>query len=101
MTYDLFSQPPNFDTATFAGSDYVPKFDNERLRGQIKKVYELMKDGKWRTLDEIATKIREPHASVSAQLRHLRNKHGMTIEKQVRGERENGLWEYQMMDKIR
>ena len=34
----------------FDGSDYSEKFDLARLTGQIARVYNLMKDGEWRTL---------------------------------------------------
>ena len=39
--------------AEFNGPDYNPKHDKLRLRGQIRRVYNLMKDSKWRTLKEI------------------------------------------------
>ena len=58
--------------ARFDGPDYVPKRDDVRLSGQIKRVYELLLDGRWRTLQEIADATGDPHASISAQLRHLR-----------------------------
>jgi hypothetical protein len=56
----------------FDGAAYVPKRDDARLSGQIERVYRLMRDGEWRTLDEIARATGDPQASVSAQLRHLR-----------------------------
>jgi len=56
----------------FAGSDYDDSRDRRRLTGQIQRVYRLMSDGEWRTLDEIAQATGDPPASVSAQLRHLR-----------------------------
>ena len=43
-----------------------------RLSGQLLKVFELMKDGRARTLAEIADRTRHPEASVSARLRDLR-----------------------------
>ena len=88
----------DFKTARFNGSDYNPTFDNARLTGQIKRIYALMIDGKWRTLAEIETATGDGQASISAQLRHLRKdrfgKH--TVNKRSRGERENGLFEYQL-----
>lgn len=94
----LFDMPVEFSKATFNGSDYVPKFDDTRLRGQIKDIYELMKDGKFRTLREISDLTGHPEASVSAQIRHLKKaRHGShVVNKQPRGEREKGLWEYQL-----
>lgn len=80
----------------FNGAVYDPEFDDDRLERQLGRVWEAVRDGKWRTLREIATKTRDPEASVSAQLRHLRKQRfgGYTIEKRNRGERSVGLYEY-------
>lgn len=85
--------------ADFDGPDYEPAFDKARLTGQIKRVYGYMSDGRWRTLTEIADATGDPEASVSAQLRHLRKqKFGShTVEKQPRGDRAAGLWEYRLV----
>ena len=61
-----------FNEGYFNGSDYDPAIDTDRLRGQIRDIYDLMKDGRWRTLEEISQLTKHPQASVSAQLRHLR-----------------------------
>jgi hypothetical protein len=91
---DIFTAP------IFDGSDYSPKFDDERLKGQIKKIYDLMIDGKWRTLGEIEQLTNYGQASISAQLRHLRkDRFGSHIlNKRSRGERKNGLFEYQLIN---
>lgn len=39
---------------------------------QLEQIRDLMIDGKWRTLQEIADRTDYPEPSVSAQLRHLR-----------------------------
>ena len=85
--------------AEFNGSDYVPAQDKARLTGQIKRVFDLMRDGRWRTLSEIESTTGDPSASVSAQLRHLRKpKFGQhTIDKRTRGKRDSGLWEYKLL----
>jgi hypothetical protein len=92
MQLDIFTH------ARFNGPAYSPAFDKKRLTGQLERVYNLMIDGRWRTLDEIAIATGDPHASISAQLRHLRkprfNAH--TVEKRPRGDRSNGLWEYRL-----
>lgn len=82
----------------FDGSDYLPERDNERLTRQHDKVFNLMKDGEWRTLDEISEAIKEPQASISAQLRHLRKARfgGHTVNKVYQG---NGLFKYQLIVK--
>ncbi len=85
-------------TIDFDGPCYVREFDHTRLTGQLARVYNLMKDGRWRTLGEIESLINEPQASISAQMRHLRKSRfgSHTVDKQPRGNRENGLWEYRL-----
>lgn len=80
----------------FNGPDYVHERDAPRLTKQIERVKELMKDGRWRSLPQIAKATNDPEASISAQLRHLRKKRfgGHTIEKRYQG---NGLFEYRLL----
>lgn len=87
------------DKPRFNGPDYDPGLDKDRLTGQIKRVYECMKDGMWRTLDEIHVATGDPQASISAQLRHLRKPRfgGFSVEKRRRGEPSNGLYEYKLV----
>jgi hypothetical protein len=96
---DLFGDDPDFSHSRFNGSDYNPDKDDVRLRGQILRIYKLMKDGKWRTLYEIEAGTGDPQASISAQLRHLRKKRfgSNTVNKRPRGLREGGLFEYQLV----
>jgi hypothetical protein len=83
----------------FDGSDYDPKYDRVRLTGQIQRVYDVIKTNKWFTLDEIHQLTGDPHASISAQLRHLRKERfgSHIIDKRPRGERIHGLWEYKLI----
>jgi hypothetical protein len=92
MQLDIFTH------ARFNGPVYNPEFDRTRLTGQLERVYNLMIDGRWRTLDEIAIATGDPHASISAQLRNLRkNRFGShQLDKRPRGDRSNGLWEYKL-----
>lgn len=90
------------DKVRFDGQAYSPKHDDERLSGQILRVYDAMKDGNWRTLDEIHVATGgDPHASISAQLRHLRKKKfgSHQVEKRPRGDRSHGLFEYRLIVK--
>ncbi len=89
---------PIAEVPDFSGPVYDPGFDHDRLAGQILRIYELMQDGRWRTLAEIAEVTGDPPASVSAQLRHLRKPRfgAHNIAKRPRGERSRGLWEYAM-----
>ena len=68
----------------FNGSDYDTQRDQKRLTGQILRVFNLMKDGKYRTLREISNITKDPEASISAQLRHLRKERfgGYTVDKE-------------------
>jgi hypothetical protein len=86
------------DGAAFAGAFYDPASDNERLFGQLGRVFECMRDSVYRTLGEIAGETGDPQASISAQLRHLRKPwHGSyLVDVQARGERTKGLFEYRL-----
>lgn len=80
----------------FVGSDYVESRDQERLTKQHARVYDLMKDGVFRTLPQISDLLNAPPASVSAQLRHLRKPAfgSHTVNKKYEG---NGLFSYQLI----
>ena len=80
-------------TARYEGP--VSARDCERLEGQTRAIYHLMRDAEWRTLDEISMTTGAPEPSVSAQLRHLRKLRfgGHTVNKRRRGNQ----WEYQLI----
>lgn len=82
----------------FDGSDYDPAHDDARLTGQLMRIWNLISDRAWRTLEEISAITHDPPASISAQLRHLRKKRfgGHIVEKRPRGDRDLGLWEYRL-----
>lgn len=86
----------------YRGSDYDPAKDNARLDNQLGRVWGCMQDGQWRTLDEIAAITKDPQASISAQLRHLRKPRfgSYVINKRNRGNREHGLFEYQLQPPV-
>lgn len=89
----------NVEKVRFDGSDYKPKVDDVRLAGQILRVFNLQRDEKFRTLEEIAKVTGDPPASISAQLRHLRKKKfgGHTVNKRHCGDPARGLYEYQLI----
>lgn len=98
---DLFSYiPPPLKQPrperAFNGPEYEPERDYVRLQGQTQRVFDLMKDGRWRTLSAIADETGDPHASISAQLRHLKKprfgKH--KVEREHLGE---GLYQYRLI----
>ena len=64
---DLFSAKPAFGGATFEEDR-----DGGRLRAQYNRVFNLMKDGRWRTLSDIEAMTHDPQGSISARLRDMR-----------------------------
>jgi hypothetical protein len=56
----------------FAGEGYVHNRDVSRLSAQLIRVWNVMCDGSWRSLEEISALTGAPPTSASAQLRHLR-----------------------------
>lgn len=87
---------PLFEQPRFDGTTYDHARDGERLTAQLTEVRELMADGQWRTLGEIAAHCQAPEASVSARLRDLRKRrHGLrTVERKYVGD---GLWAYRLV----
>lgn len=81
-------------TARFEGP--VNGRDCDRLCGQIKRVYELMRDGLWRSLAEIEAATGDPPASISAQLRHLRKYRFGAHDVQKRRRNDGAQWEYRL-----
>jgi len=86
----------------FSGATYDPELDRERLGAQARKVWDVMEDGTWRTLDELqdATGIRS-HASLSARLRDFRKeafgRHTVTRRRRPGVDPEEGAFEYQLV----
>lgn len=79
----------------FSGRTYQAVYDRERLNAQQRRVFDLMLDEEWRTLQEIAKVTGDPEASVSARLRDFR-KYGWFVDRQRRGEPKQGLFEYRL-----
>jgi hypothetical protein len=83
----------------FGGDTYEPDLDHDRLKAQLYRVLDLMRDREWRTLFEIAGVTGDPPQSVSARLRDFRKeKFGShTVNRRRRGPAELGLFEYQLI----
>lgn len=79
----------------FDGSDIAPARDMARLTGQLEDIFNLMRDGQWRTLACISEKTGHPPASISAQLRNLRKQRFGSYEVERRYVL-NGLYEYRV-----
>lgn len=79
----------------FDGITFSHDRDGPRLNAQLRRVRDLMLDGRWRTLADIAAATGDPEASVSARLRDLRKpKHGgYTVDREYV---ERGLWRYRI-----
>jgi biotin operon repressor len=80
---------------TFDGATYDPLMDKDRLRSLLGRVFQLMADGKWRTLAEIRERTGGSEASVSARIRDLRKPKfgGYLVEHRRKA---GGVWEYQL-----
>lgn len=96
---DLLSLPPLPRRMWFDGPEYEPEHDRVRLTGQALRVRDAMKDGGWRTVEEISALTGDPEPSVSAQLRHLRKERfgSHVVNIRYRGARANALYEYQVL----
>lgn len=98
---DLFDwTPPPLPSPSrataFDGRTYAPDRDYERLSGQLKSVFDVMRDGKWRTLRELAAIVEGSEAALSARLRDLRkDKYG--AHEVLREHVEGGLYRYRLV----
>ncbi len=82
----------------FDGGTYNDRKDRTRLKSQLDRVFYLMKDGKYRTLDEIQGEVGGSVPAVSARLRDLRKKKfGGFIVERKRRIGQNGLFEYRLI----
>ena len=77
----------------FDGPGIVVPRDTERLKRQLDKVYDLMKDGKPRTLLQLEQTTGAPQASISARLRDLRKERFGSLDVRKRYVY-RGLFEY-------
>ncbi len=84
---------PHFD-----GADYEPARDDARLTSQLRRIWNVISDGRWYSLEDISQGAGAPTPSVSAQLRHLRKPRfgAHRIERRHRG---RGLYEYRLADR--
>jgi len=83
-------------TSRFNGADYKHKRDSARLTNQHNDIFNLMADGEFRTLSQIAALTGHHESSISAQLRHMRKERFGSHEVNRRHVL-NGLYEYQLI----
>lgn len=84
----------DFDGATFDAA-----LDSVRLSKQAQLVFDLMRDGQYRTLAEIVRAIGcGSEAGVSARLRDFRKQKfgGFEVDRRRRGVENDGVFEYQL-----
>jgi DNA-binding NarL/FixJ family response regulator len=103
MTFDLDAMRarhkqkllnPYEDLPLFDGAVIDHKVDQKPLEKQLKAIYNLMQDGVYRSLSDIATKLNIGESSVSAQLRNLRKERYGGFE--VQKTRVDRLWLYRL-----
>ena len=91
---------PTAGLTNFDGETFSEELDLERLSTQLLKVFHLMKDGNWRTLQDIQKIIYAPESSISARLRDLRKDkfggHSVVRQRFKSG----GLFEYKLVINI-
>lgn len=82
---------PNHDGPLLGSGDQV------RLNKQQERVWGVMKDGLFRTIEQIELKTGDPAASISARLRDFRKPKfgGFTVDRKYLGD---GLYAYRVMD---
>lgn len=76
------------------GETFSEQRDGHRLSAQARRVYEVMKDGHWRGLRDIANATGDPEASISARLRDLRRLPQYSVNRKFIA---RGLWHYRLV----
>lgn len=97
LPYPQAEQTPNPVPPYFNGVTFDRERDGCRLAKQYLTVFSLMRDGQWRTLDQIALLTGAPTHSVSARLRDMRKKrHGSHIV--LREYIAKGIFRYRLIE---
>lgn len=94
--FDFSANPIEPEDVHFDGETYEPERDAIRLGEQMRRVFNVMTDGEWRTLGQLADATDSPEASVSARLRDLRKTrfgHRIVDRRHIT----NGLYEYRLV----
>ena len=69
--------------------------DGKRLAGQFDRVWAIMRDGEYHTIQEVAERTGDPAQSVARQMRYIRSKArgGHVLEREHRG---RGLYAFRV-----
>jgi hypothetical protein len=88
---------PSQESLSFDGATFDAELDGKRLGSQLRAVFALMRDGRWRTLEEICDETcYHSTAAISARLRDLRKaRFGEHMVERRRGAIE-GSWQYRL-----
>lgn len=91
-----FAPVPHFDGETFE-----PKLDAARLGSQLKAVEQILLDGQWHTIPQVALALRKKalsctEASISARIRDLRKARFGGYDVQRQRSNRDGLFEYRI-----
>lgn len=88
-------RPPKLD-GNRDGVTFDPRRDADRLNKQMRAVWDVMKDGRWRIPAQMEQEIHAPWASISARLRDFRKDKfgGLDVERRYL---DNGVWEYRLV----
>jgi hypothetical protein len=83
----------------FHGATYLPLFDQKRLSSQYERVFQLMSNGDWWTLNALAERAKCSEASVSARIRDMRKPKfgGHTVNRKRFGDWAKGLHAYKLI----
>lgn len=87
----MTAQPSLFD-----GETYDPALDEDRLATALGRVYQVLSDGTWYTIAQVAHLAQCSEAGASARMRDLRKwrfGHHIIERQRVSG----GLWRYRMV----
>ncbi len=96
----------------FDGVTYDPALDKDRLSKQLGRVWSVMKDGEWRTIHEIRSRVSgyyvkgklasDTESAISARLRDFRKKEfGSYILERRRCHEYAGRYEYRLLSPTR
>jgi hypothetical protein len=91
---------PASKSSRFNGAGYKHERDSLRLTNQHADIFNLMADGVFRTLGQIAALTGHHESSISAQLRHMR-KERFGAHTVNRRHIHNGLFEYQLIVNVK
>jgi hypothetical protein len=85
-------------TASFHGETYEAGKDYTRLRNLADRVFDVMSDGQWHTIDGVQKLTGGSHGGTAARIRDLRKeKFGAHIVERRRVAGHNGLHEYRLI----